>query len=162
MPRNRNRPGSDPADLPPTADGIAPGSGGIGSLMASLALAVAASVPIALSFAISPSPEGLGTHRKLGLGPCAVFATCHAPCPFCGMTTSFCLMARGRIAEAFVANPSGPLLYVLCLLTSPFFMWWAITKRSLAALFWDWPLERPAAWLLVAVLAGWAAKLCMI
>ncbi|MCX7804589.1 MAG: DUF2752 domain-containing protein [Planctomycetota bacterium] len=119
-------------------------------------------MPVILPFVISPSPEGIGTHRQLGLGPCAVFATCHAPCPFCGMTTSFCLMARGRIAGAFAANPSGPLLYVLCWLAPPFLIYWACTRRSLAGLFRDWPLERPAVWLLVAVLAGWAAKLCVI
>jgi hypothetical protein len=77
------------------------------------------------------------------------------------MTTSFCWMARGRVADAFRCNPSGPLLYPLLWLTPPFMLYWAFSRRSLLALATDWPLERPVTWLFVAILAGWAAKLAL-
>lgn len=35
------------------------------------------------------------------------------PCPGCGLTHSFCALARGGIAEAFQFNLLGPLLYVV-------------------------------------------------
>lgn len=35
------------------------------------------------------------------------------PCPGCGLTHSFCALARGNIGEAFEFNLLGPLLYVV-------------------------------------------------
>src|SRR6266436_5441192 len=35
------------------------------------------------------------------------------PCPGCGLTHSFCALARGSIGEAFEFNLLGPLLYVV-------------------------------------------------
>lgn len=38
------------------------------------------------------------------------------PCPGCGLTHSFCALARGSIGEAFEFNLLGPLLYVVLIL----------------------------------------------
>jgi hypothetical protein len=35
------------------------------------------------------------------------------PCPGCGLTHSFCALARGSVGEAFEFNLLGPLLYVV-------------------------------------------------
>ena len=153
-------PPPSPPSRPPGSE-LAPGRGTRASQVASVLLAAAAVFVIAVSIVIEPDPRGCGTHCRLGLPPCASQVFLHAPCPFCGMTTSFCCMGHGRLAEAFASNPAGPLLYVLVWLAVPFFSYWAYTRRSLTALAWDWPLERPAAWLMVVILAGWAARLAM-
>jgi hypothetical protein len=38
------------------------------------------------------------------------------PCPGCGLTHSFCALARGNVGEAFEFNLLGPLLYVVLVL----------------------------------------------
>lgn len=61
---------------------------------------------------LSPyDPEGRplshGTHRQLGLPPCAMQALTSIPCPSCGMTTSISLVMHGDLAAASEANPAG-------------------------------------------------------
>ncbi len=65
------------------------------------------------AFALSPNPSYHGTHVQLGLPPCYSVVMFGKPCPGCGLTTSFVWLAHGHIAEAFVANPLGPMLFVL-------------------------------------------------
>ncbi len=66
-----------------------------------------------LSFFLEPDPSGVGTHTKLGLPACRSVAWFGVPCPFCGMTTSFALMAKGRFIDAFACQPAGALGFVV-------------------------------------------------
>src|SRR5262245_11862434 len=59
---------------------------------------------------LTPSPQGLGTHRQLGLPPCTVLDWFGIRCPSCGMTTSWAHVARGRVLAATQANAGGALL----------------------------------------------------
>jgi len=52
-------------------------------------------------------PLSHGTHRQLGLPPCAMKALTGFPCPSCGMTTSISLVMHGDLAAASEANPAG-------------------------------------------------------
>lgn len=61
---------------------------------------------------LTPDPRGFGTHEQLGLPPCISSAYLGFPCPLCGMTTAFALMAHARPADAFHAQPMGALLFV--------------------------------------------------
>ncbi|MBN2190569.1 MAG: DUF2752 domain-containing protein [Candidatus Aureabacteria bacterium] len=65
----------------------------------------------AVSFYLTPSPDGVGTHKNLFLPPCLFYETTGIPCPFCGATTSFACLAKGRIVEGFKANPFAFLLF---------------------------------------------------
>ncbi len=62
--------------------------------------------------ALTPDPDGLGTHHQLGLEPCGFLSTFGKPCPTCGMTTAFAHAARLNLASAFHAQPFGLLLAI--------------------------------------------------
>jgi hypothetical protein len=59
---------------------------------------------------LQPDPRGFGTHRQLGLPPCAFQRLTGRRCPTCGMTTAVTWVARGRLDRAWQANPAGGLL----------------------------------------------------
>ncbi len=63
---------------------------------------------------LTPDPRGWGTHEQLGFTPCRTTTLFGVPCPFCGMTTAFCLMAHGKPIDALVAQPAGAIAFVLC------------------------------------------------
>ena len=69
--------------------------------------------------ALEPDPKGYGTHRQLGLPPCAFLAVTGQKCPACGMTTAFSWVARGRFDRAWRANPVGCLLAPACAAAIP-------------------------------------------
>jgi len=71
------------------------------------AVAFGGAVTLIVARFLTPDPRGMGTHEQLGLPPCFTFTTLHIPCPFCGMTTAFALMAHGKIAQAIMTQPAG-------------------------------------------------------
>lgn len=97
----------------------------IAALVATVCLGV-----IAIACWLTPSEQGFGTHRQLGLAPCGWAITFGKPCLTCGMTTSFTLMAHGRIFDSFLAQPAGALLSIL---TAGFF-WPAAHQAVLGSL----------------------------
>lgn len=64
---------------------------------------------------LTPDPRGLGTHEQLGFPPCATSLFLGVPCPFCGMTTAFSLMAHGRPVAAFEVQPAGAFIFLVCI-----------------------------------------------
>lgn len=84
-----------------------------------------ASVPVALGTGgvlgvarwLVPSAEGHGTHLQLGLRTCTVLAWTGTPCPMCGATTTFALMADFRPIDALLNQPFAVILFLLCLAT---------------------------------------------
>lgn len=65
-----------------------------------------------LAWWLSPDPRGYGTHEQLGMPPCTAELLFNLPCPFCGMTTSFALMAHQRWKDAFLVQPAGAIGFV--------------------------------------------------
>jgi len=63
-------------------------------------------------------PLSHGTHRQLGLPPCAMKALTGVPCPSCGMTTSISLIMHGDLTAASEANWAGILVAGLGLMTT--------------------------------------------
>jgi len=59
-----------------------------------------------------------GTHRQLGLPPCALKLLTGLPCPSCGMTTSISLVMHGDLRAAWQANWAGVVVAVLGLTAS--------------------------------------------
>lgn len=107
---------------------------------------------------LSVDPEGHGTHEQLGLPACGWAAMLDAPCPTCGMTTSFTAFADADPARAFFTQPLGA---ALALLTAAAFWasaWAAASGQRIGAMFGR--LVRPS--LLwgggVAAGAAWAFK----
>ena len=82
-----------------------------GSVRATSALAATAALAVlVVAWVLTPSAEGLGTHRQLGLPACSWITMADIPCPTCGMTTAFSHAAHGDLASSFAAQPLGMLL----------------------------------------------------
>ena len=84
----------------------------IGRLV-SVVLAVGTGTVLALAGWLEPSPLGHSTHTQLGLGTCSVLSATGIPCPMCGATTSFTLMAHLRPVEALLNQPFASLLFCM-------------------------------------------------
>jgi hypothetical protein len=107
-------------------------------------------------------PLSHGTHRQLGLPPCAMKALTGFPCPSCGMTTSISLVMHGDLAAASEANSAGLIVAGLGLVATVWLAavaagipsggftvdetikWLAVTGAATAMLRW---LALAAAWL---------------
>lgn len=76
-------------------------------------VAIGTGAILLLAALLEPSPAGHGTHTQLGLGTCSFLAATGVPCPMCGATTSFSLMAHLRPLEALVNQPFAALLFLL-------------------------------------------------
>lgn len=87
--------------------------------IARAALALAGAALLLVARILTPDPRGAGTHEQLGLPPCFTLTNLHIPCPFCGMTTAFSLMAHGRITHAFMTQPAGAIAFIAVLILVP-------------------------------------------
>lgn len=83
-----------------------------GALVALAALAV-----LTVAAWLRPRAD-VGTHIQLGLTPCGFLLSTGIPCPTCGMTTSFALMARGDLRAAVKTQPAGAVLFVLTVMAA--------------------------------------------
>lgn len=113
----------------------------------------------AVSLAMTPAPEGFGTHQQLGLPPCSVRVWWGVPCPACGMTTSWSLFVRGWWGRSIVVNAGGWMLAGLATVVgcvaagvvwsgrgpSRRMVWcgvvWAWGALGVAILQWAWRVE---------------------
>lgn len=83
------------------------------SRMSSAALLLGSGAVLGVARWLEPSPLGHGTHLQLGLGQCSFLGAVGVPCPMCGATTSFSLMAHLRPIDALITQPFAVLLFVL-------------------------------------------------
>jgi hypothetical protein len=110
---------------------------------------------------LTPDPQGLGTHRQMGLPSCSWIAAGDGPCPTCGMTTAFSLAAHGRLVDSFLTQPAAALLALLVAMTAWVSGYTMMTGcpavRRLRVLI------RPATFALAAavLMAAWALKIAM-
>lgn len=81
--------------------------------LASFGVALGIAVVFALAALVEPSPAGHGTHLALGLGQCTFLQATGWPCPMCGATTSFALMAHLHPLQATINQPFAAFLFVL-------------------------------------------------
>lgn len=128
-----------------------------------MGLVVSAPTGVLLAIAawLSPSPDGFGTHRQLGLAGCAVMTLSGWPCPMCGMTTTFALMAEGRILDALYNQPFGVVLYAMTFVAAIVGILDLLTGRGLLPAWGRglYPWERPvAAGLVIGLFGGWLWK----
>jgi hypothetical protein len=81
--------------------------------LTSLFLASGTGGVIATAAWLQPDPEGHGTHLQLGLSTCSFLQLTGQPCPMCGATTTFTLMAHLRPFEALINQPFAAGLFLL-------------------------------------------------
>jgi hypothetical protein len=114
---------------------------------------------LATAACLQPSPNGMGTHRQLGLPPCSFIVMAGVRCPSCGMTTSWANLMRGRLVASLQANCGGTLLGLTSLLVGP----WAIVSGVRGRWIGGTPDERVVAAVAVAIisvtLVDWAIRL---
>jgi len=109
---------------------------------------------------LTPDPTGYGTHEHVFLLPCVFRWLTGLPCPFCGMTTAFALMARGEIAATFGIHVLGPVAYVVT---------WGILSAGVVGLVRDrralpqWLFgQRAGRVILLIILLGWVANIARV
>lgn len=138
---------------------------GLGSRATSALLAVGTGAVLAVAAWLEPSTAGHGTHTQLGLPPCSFWAFTSWPCPMCGATTTFSLLAHGRVIEGVVNQPFAALLFLATLgvfavsaaeLVQPRRRWERLGAR----------LDPVEGWLaggmILAMMAGWAYKIAQL
>ena len=81
--------------------------------LVSVFLALGTGTVIGIAAWLQPSPEGHGTHLQLGLGQCTFLQLTGQPCPMCGATTTFTLMAHFRWLDALVNQPFAFMLFLM-------------------------------------------------
>ena len=81
------------------------------SRLVSVPVVLGAGAVLALALYLDPSPLGHSTHTQLGLNTCTFLALTGQPCPMCGMTTTFSLMAHLQPLQALVNQPFGVVLF---------------------------------------------------
>jgi hypothetical protein len=74
-------------------------------------VALGAGVVLVLAAVLAPSESGHGTHTQLGLGACTFLTWTDLPCPMCGATTTFALLAHFRVLEGLANQPFATLLF---------------------------------------------------
>ena len=98
----------------------------------------------------------------LGLPQCPFLAITGHPCPFCGGTRSFAYMWNGRVTNAVLLYPLGPLMFVVTALAIPVLAAALLADRDLTVRLPD-RLRRPLLGCAAGVLAvSWALKLTML
>jgi hypothetical protein len=75
------------------------------------AVGMACAGVLAVAAWLTPDPDGFGTHLQLGLAPCTMLQWTGWPCPMCGMTTTFALLAHGRLVDGALNQPFGVVLF---------------------------------------------------
>lgn len=118
---------------------------------------IVAAAVIVLAFVLRPDPRGFGTHQQLLLPPCLFQTFTHLPCPFCGMTTGFALMARGHFGAAASSNLMAPPGFIATLLVALLALWGLLTGREWAPpVVRDWRFHRV---MLAAIVVFWIANI---
>jgi len=117
----------------------------------------AASVAAATTGA--PGAPHTGLHTRLYLPPCLFLTITGLPCPFCGLTTSFALLTHGHLGHAFLANPSGPLLYSIMLFLLITYI--VLRLRGRENLLLDLTRRFPGKTLIIALAVMWIARLAV-
>lgn len=79
----------------------------------SAAIAVGLGLVFALAALLEPSIHGHGTHTQLGLANCTFLELTGQPCPMCGATTTWSLLAHFSPIEALINQPFAALLFAI-------------------------------------------------
>jgi hypothetical protein len=117
-----------------------------------LLVGTGAIVILAIAAWLSPSADGVGTHKELGLPPCGWIVAADIPCPTCGMTTAFSYTVRGNFLSAFKTQPFGLFLAVCVAITGILGFTIAFTGRPKTAFWYHWMTTKT-----LFIIAGLAA-----
>jgi hypothetical protein len=135
---------------------------GVLALLAVGLVAVFVTARFIVPYAEDGTPLRMASHQQLGLPPCTFSVVTGVPCPSCGMTTSFALLARGDVSNSARANWVGTLLAAFCMLVLP----WIVVSVALGRAIFVRSLERALILvvmsLLVLMFARWVVVLALM
>ena len=117
---------------------------------------------LALAGWLKPDPTGVGTHRQLGLPPCALPSTLGIPCAGCGLTTAFAHTVRGQWLAALHAQPFGWILCLTTLFTAGLALSTLVTGQSWRLNLYRATPLRITLVILGLILGGWAYKIITV
>ena len=135
------------------------------SRVISIGLAGGTGTVLGLAAWLEPSPLGHSTHTQLGLGSCTFLTLSGFPCPMCGMTTTFSLMAHFHPIAALLNQPFGVVLFLMTVGVFAISVSEAVLPRDR----WSRLLDRLAPWetllatlFLVGMALGWLYKIAVM
>lgn len=131
----------------------------------SLGLLLPTTCVLGLARWLTPDPSGVGTHIQLGLEPCGIMSWLNFPCPMCGMTTTFSLMAHFRPIDAFVNQPFGVVLFIGTVIVFVIAAQEIVFPRKRWQRMWQWAMGREVyvvSGLLVGMLSAWVYKVAIM
>jgi hypothetical protein len=129
-------------------------------------MTLAASGVLAAAIWIHPydaagQPQSHSTHTQLGMPPCSMMVMLGKPCPACGMTTSFALLAHGDPGPSLRANWVGTLMAAATFAFIPWGAVSAIRGRLLAIRNGEAALTIAVGLTLTLMLLRWAGVLLL-
>ncbi|MBT3278463.1 MAG: DUF2752 domain-containing protein [Phycisphaerales bacterium] len=128
----------------------------VGGTLAAVVLAA-----MAVLYSLSPTDRGRGTHRQLGLSPCASIVQTGYPCVGCGVTTSLTAMSRGRFVYAAQCHLFGVFAFLAVIALGMMGAAQAISGRNFLKIVrigvWKWYSLAGV----VVLLGGWKLKLAI-
>ena len=121
---------------------------------------VGAALILGVAAWLSPSTDGIGTHRQLGLPQCGWIVAADLPCPTCGMTTAFSYTVRGKFISAFTTQPFGVFLAIGVTFMGLLAFTIALTGRPESAFWYQW-MTTKTLFIIVGMAAfAWVYKIC--
>jgi len=147
-----------PAGLPVAACPAAPRIGRLGRLVVGLTGCVLLGL-LATAARLTPDPQGIGTHRQLGLPACTIVAWYGVRCPSCGMTTAWAHVVRGQAVAALRASVGGSLLALTALAAGPWLVGSATCGRWLVTAPHEGLIVAVGLTIVVVTLVDWTLRL---
>jgi hypothetical protein len=111
------------------------------------------------SYFLTPDPRGYGTHEHLFLPPCYFQFFFHIPCPACGLTTSFALLAKGEWQQAFHLHWMSPILFLIFAFLFIYSNLCLLFRKSFWNLFENKWTPYLSSFIILGMLTSWLIKL---
>ncbi len=130
-----------------------------------LLLLIPSGTVLGIAVSLTPNPAGMGTHRQLGLGGCAILTATGMPCPMCGMTTTFTHLAHFNLIDGTLNQPFGLFLFLATVLAAGVGLLDVLKPASRWRTVVSWIERRETAlavFLLAGMGAGWLYKVIMV
>ncbi len=110
---------------------------------------------------LTPSQDGVGTHKQLGLPQCGWILATDLTCPTCGMTTAFSHTVRGDVIAAIKTQPFGMLLAVFVSIFAFVSLSIAFTGKPKTAFWYNWMTTKTLFIIAGLAVCAWVYKILM-